>query len=313
MITDDKKREIVNAINREKGLLGSMNNVAKKLEISPATISANLLREENWGKVAETMWTDVASALGVTLVNRTWNLAKTSNMKIMHSTLLDAQREALFIGVSEKAGSGKTASIAAFVSRDKDHAVYALQCKEWSRKGFLLAVCHELGITAGRYDSADVMLDSVVGFFKRRAKDVHPLLILDEADKLRPAAKRVIIPLYNELEGEIGLVCVGTENLEVEIKNGVRRHDKGYDEIDSRLGRSFVHLIGYSKADLTEICRENGVTDPDIITQIWTDCQPLQKRVMKAYNQEGFAHVVEDGRLIQRKITRAKLRLSKAA
>jgi hypothetical protein len=312
MITDDKKREIVNAIHREKGLLGSYSNVAKKLDINPGTISANLLKEENWGKVSETMWANVAKALGVKL-GRTWNLAKTSNMKIMHSTLADAQRESLFIGVSEKAGSGKTASIAAFVERDRDHAVYSLQCEEWSRKGFLVALCQTLSLEAGRYDSAETLLETVVGFFKRRIGEVHPLLILDEADKLRPAAKRVIIPLYNKLENEIGLVCVGTENLEKEIKAGVRKQEKGYDEIDSRLGRSFVHLVGYTKADVAEICKENGVTDPDVITQIWTDCKPEQKRIMKAFSQEGFTQVVEDGRLIQRKITRAKLRLSKAA
>jgi|GEM_PF-221529 len=312
MITELKKREIVLAINREKERLGSMNNVAKKLEISHATISANLLKEENWGKVAETMWAGVAASLGVTLVSREWHLAKTSNVKIMHRTLLDAQKEALFMAVSEKAGSGKTASIADFVERDKQHAVYALQCEEWGRKGFLIALCRTLAVPAGRYDSADDMIEGIVMFFKQRSKDVSPLLILDEADKLRPAAKRLIIPFYNKLEGEIGLVCVGTENLEKEIKNGVRRQEKGYDEIDSRLGRSFVHLIGYTKDDVKEICRANGVTDPDVINKIWDDCKPTQKRVMKAFNQEGFAQIVEDGRLIQRKITRVKLRAAHA-
>ncbi len=313
MITENKKREIVAALYREKERLGSMNNVAKKLEISAATISANILKEENWGKVAETMWADVAAALGVTLVSREWNLAKTTNVRIMQTTLADAQKEALFMAVSEKAGSGKTASIADFVERDKQHAVYSLQCQEWSRKAFLVALCRALGVSTGRYDSADEMLEGVVRFFKQRSKDVNPLLILDEADKLRPAAKRLIIPLYNMLEGEIGLVCVGTENLEKEIKQGVRKHDKGYDEIDSRLGRNFVHLIGYTRQDVTEICRANGVTDPDVQSQIWNDCNPIQKRVMKAFNQEGFTQIVEDGRLIQRKITRAKLRVSKAA
>jgi len=313
MISEEKKNEIVSAIFRERDLLGSMNKVATKLGINAGTISNNLTKAENWGNVSESMWANVASSLGVTLVSRVWHLAKTTNVRIMHTTLADAQKEALFMAVSEKAGSGKTASITDFVERDKQHAVYSLQCQEWSRKGFLVALCRSLGVTVGRYDSADDMVDAVVGFFKQRSKDVNPLLILDEADKLRPAAKRLIIPFYNMLEGEIGLVCVGTENLEKEIKTGVRKHDKGYDEIDSRLGRNFVHLIGYTKDDVKEICRENGVTDPDIINQIWNDCSPVQKRIMKAFNQEGFTMIVEDGRLIQRKITRAKLRLAKAA
>lgn len=313
MINDEKKGEIVRELQREKERLGSMNNVAKKLNISPATISANLLKPENWGLVSDNMWADIAASLGVTLVSREWNFAKTSNVRIMHRTLADAQREALFMAVSEKAGSGKTASIADFVARDKDHAAYSLQCQEWSLKSFLVALSRTLGVSAGRYDNTETITDAIVRFFKQRAKEVHPLLILDEADKLRPAAKRFIIPLYNRLEDEIGLVCVGTENLEKEIKNGVRKAEKGYDEIDSRLGRSFVHLVGYDKKDVAAICQANGVVDPDIITQIWNDCQPINKRIMKNVNQEGFTQVVEDARLIKRKITRVKLRLVHAA
>jgi hypothetical protein len=313
MITEEKKNEIVRAIHREKGLLGSYNNVAKKLGISGASISANLLKPENWSKVADARWTDIAAALGVNITDRVWNLAETSNVKIMHFTLQAAQKEALFMAVSEKAGSGKSASIAAFVEKDKKHAVYALQCEEWSRRSFMVNLSNALGVPAGRYDTAEMITDEIIRFFKQRAKEVQPLLILDEADKLKPGAKRFIIPLYNKLEDEIGLVCVGTENLEKEIKNGVRKAEKGYDEIDSRLGRSFVHLVGYSKQDLAAICRENGVTDPDLITQIWDACKPISKRIMKNANHETMTTVIEDARLIKRKITQAKLRMAKAA
>lgn len=308
MITEEKKNEIVNAILKEKSLLGSMNNVAKKLGISPATISANLLKTSNWSNVSDGMWTDIASTLGVSLVNRGWNLAKTSNLKIMHRTLEDAQREALFMAVSEKAGSGKTASIADFVNRDQQHSVYSLQCEEWSKKTFLITLSRVLGVAAGKYASSETMIDGIVRFFKQRAKEVTPLLILDEADKLKPAAKRFLIPLYNKLEDEIGLVCVGTENLEKEIKTGVRKAEKGYDEIDSRLGRRFVHLIGNTRSDVNAICEVNGITSIDAQNRIWESCTPVQKIIGTKY-----VSVVEDARLIKRSIKAEKIRMRHAA
>lgn len=312
MITEEKKQEILRAIDRESSKLGSDSNVAKKLGISTATISANLRKPENWDKISEKMWADIAAKLGVNLIDRGWKLAKTKNTGIMTSTLAVAQREALFMAVSEKAGSGKSASISDFVSRDKNHSVYNIQCEEWSPKSFLINLATTLGVTAGQYDTAEKIMKEIVRFFKHRAQEVQPLLILDEADKLRPAAKRFIIPLYNKLEDQIGLVCVGTENLEKEIKEGVRRKSKGYDEIDSRLGRNFIHLVGYEMQDLKEICRENGVVDPDIINQIWRDCEPTAKKVLEG-GREKTIWIIEDARLIKRKITRAKIRTQRAA
>ena len=305
MITDQKKQNILAAILKEKGLLGSMNNVAKKLGINAGTLSANILKPENWHNVSENMWVNVATALGVSLVERGWNLVRTTNLQIMQATLLDAQREALFMAVSEKAGSGKTASIANFVQNDTQNSVYMIQCEEWSRKSFLLRLCRELGVTTSKYDTAEKMLDGIVKFFKQRAKETTPLLILDEADKLKPAALRFLIPLYNRLEDEIGLVACGTENLEKEIKNGVRKHNKGFDEIDSRLGRNFVHLVGSTRGDVAAICLQNGITDADTATRIFERCAPQRKQLGGK-----FIEVVEDLRAVKRAIKAERLRMA---
>lgn len=308
MITDSKKNEIVAALFREKDRLGSMNNVAKKLEISAATISHNLLKSDNWHNVSETKWANIAASLGVSLVSKDWNLVATSNLKAVTRTLADAQKEALFMAISEKAGSGKTASIAHYVQNDLNSSVYSLQCEEWSRKSFLLRLAKELGVTAGKFDSVENITEGIVRFFKQRAKEVQPLLILDEADKLKPAAKRFIIPLYNRLEDEIGLVVCGTENLEKEVKAGVRKAEKGYDEIDSRLGRSFVHLLGNQRSDVELICHANGITDTETIARIFEKSNPIRKQIGGK-----FIEIIEDIRPVKRQIKAARLRMSVAA
>ncbi len=306
MITEAKKNEIVTALNREKSLLGSMNKVAAKLSISSATISANILNPDNWVKVSENMWADLAGKLGVNLVDRVWNIVPTNNLKMIHQVLADAQNEGLFMAISEKAGSGKTAAIAQYAHNNT--GVYVLQCEEWSRKAFLIRLATAVGITVGRYETAESMAEGIVKFFKQRAKECLPLIVLDEADKLRPSALRFIIPLYNRLEDEIGLVACGTDNLEKEVKKGVAAATKGYDEIDSRLGRSFVHLLGATKQDIEAICHANGVTDPAGIARIWKDSNPIHKQIGVKYME-----IVTDLRAVKRKIKRERLSARHAA
>jgi DNA transposition AAA+ family ATPase len=308
MITVSKKNEIVAALEREKHHLGSMSNVAKKLGISLATISANLLKQENWVNTSDSMWANIAAKLGLSLVNREWVIAPTANYKVMVSTMQLAQREGLFLAVSELAGSGKTAAITDYVKKSPDHSVYYLQCEEWSRRSFLSALCSQFGIEVTGSNRIEILIDSIVRFFKQRTNQVSPLLILDEADKLRPAALRFLITLYNRLEDEVGVVMCGTDNLEMEINRGVKRSVKGYDEIDSRFGRTFIKLRGTTKADVALICQANGISDEKTIEKIFRDCNPFRRPVGKQYLE-----IVKDVRDVKRRIKIERLRLQKEA
>lgn len=308
MITENKKKEIVAAVNREKKALGSMNNVAKKLGISHATISANVLKAENWHNVSESLWADIAASLSISIVSREWNVVATHNYKIMHNTMKTAQKEGLFMAISEKAGSGKTAAVNDFVKKSPDHSVFSLQCEEWSKRNFLHFLAIQLGVTTDKYEGSDRLIDGIVKFFKQRSSDVMPLLVLDEADKLKPAALRFLIVLYNRLEDQIGLVICGTDNLEKKIKKGVRMSEMGFDEIDSRLGRNFIHLMGYTKNDVALICQANGISDPETIDSIFADSDPQHKMVNGKY-----LNLIEDMRAVKRKIKKELLNLKKVA
>ena len=123
------------------------------------------------------------------------------------------------------------------------------------------------------------------------------MLIIDEADKLKAPALRFLIPLYNRLEDKMGLVILGTENLEKEIKNGVRLQRKGYDEIDSRFGRNYIHLNGATKNDVAKIAIANGIADKKIHKDIFDKCRPVNKLIGKQN-----VKVVEDLRRVKRVI-----------
>lgn len=308
MITSEQKQSIVSAIEREKGLLGSYNKVAAKLGVSPAAVTNNMLKAENWTSVSESTWKKAAAALSVSLAGGRWTLAQTTNVKLMQGLLSAAQEQAMFIAISDKAGSGKTASIRAFREQDSTASVFVLECEEWNRRQFLLRLLTELGERpeGEGYHNIDRLQGQVVKFFKQRvSRGVTPLLILDEADKLKPAALRFLIPFYNKLEDEAGIVIAGTENLEKEVERGRAKAIKGYDEISSRLGRNFFHLTGATLEDVALICRANGVESEAAIDRIWKEVNPTRKDIRGRYVQ-----VVEDLRRVKRLVQREKISIN---
>ena len=298
MIQESQKHEILGLLEAEARVVGSYNRVATKLGVSSATISNNVRKSENWASVSDGLWVQIGRTLGYKFNNLAWQTAETENLRIMRNVLQVAQTDALFVAISEKAGSGKTASIRQYKAQDNSDAVYVLQCEEWGRRAFLLALAQCCGVDLkGAYLNVEAIGERVVSVLKQKSANARPLLVLDEADKLRPSALRWLIHLYNKLEDEIGVVIVGTENLRVDIRRGVARSLKGYDEIDSRFGRSFVRLMGCTRADAQAVAVANGLSDEAQIEAIWQRCNPVQVSQGNKYIK-----VVEDMRVLRRQI-----------
>jgi len=141
------------------------------------------------------------------------------------------------------------------------------------------------------------------------------LLIDEEADKLKPGALRTLIPLFNRTEDRLGLIMSGTENLEKEIRQGVRLKKKGYDELESRFGRSYIHLKGATEKEVQAICEANGIDTPETIALIWGELEKESKPVTvktPTGTKDVMMPFVEDFRRLKRLIKR-ELLLKKAA
>jgi type II secretory pathway predicted ATPase ExeA len=226
----------------------------------------------------------------------------TINYSRIATVLSDAQESSLFLAISYRAGSGKSTAAKAIAEERRLQSVYLLQCREWGKREFLNNLCRCLGIELPRgHASLDELLQKVAEFFRNQSGK-KPLLILDEADKLKQASLRTLIPLYNETEGILGCVILGTDHLQKDIKRGARMNQKGYDEIDSRFGRKFIELQGATLADVRAICGANGV--PDAVEQkvIFDGCEPVIKQVAGR-----DIKVVEDLRAVKRGVQKALL------
>jgi plasmid maintenance system antidote protein VapI len=301
----EQKESIKKHVLRTIDYMGGQRATATRAGVSAATISQ--IVNDNWDRIADDMWRKVAAALGY--AEEGWKLVdNTFNYRVLETTFLDAKNHSMMVGVSYKAGSGKTAGARLFMERYGERNAYYIHCREWSVKQFLKQLCRVLGIPSptGRV-TADDLMEKVVDFFLIRA-DRKPLLIVDEADKLQRSALRQFIPLFNATEDRIGIVLIGTENLKEEIKRGVRFNKKGYDEIDSRLGRRYQRLYGANKEDVKRICAANGITNKRTQEQIWKECNPTEVPV-----GNNFMQVIDDLRRLKKVIQRETINLKEAA
>ena len=297
-MTEKQKSDILAHIEADKTRLGSYAKVATKCGISETTISQ--LRNGKYATDGDDIWYKIATALGVSLQESAWAIVQITNTRLIHAMLDSAKSRSLFIGISHKAGSGKSAATTTFETANKATGVFRLACREWGRREFLFRLCQCLGIDSERKYSTsdDGMIEAISDFFNQRS-GIRPLLILDEADKLKPFALRSLIPIYNECENRLGLVICGCDNLEMEFNRGVRYNKKGYDEMASRFGRKFIHLTGCTEGDVSRICAANGITSGKAQKAIFEECDPIA-----TYINNQNIKVVHDIRRIRRIVER---------
>lgn len=302
-MTQEQKNEILELIEAEKIRLGSYRAVANKCKLSEATISQ--LRKGSYAAEGSDVYDTIALALGYEFDAGNWNIAETTNFRIVTEVLRDAKDESMFIGISHKAGSGKTSAANVFLRENKRAGVFKVDCKEWSGRVFLTEIAREIGAeTPKGYASTNALIDCVCDTFKKCAR-IRPLLIVDQANSLRASALRSLVHIFNQCEDILGLVILGTDNLEYEIKKGVRLNRAGYDELDSRFGRKYINLIGSNLADTRKICDANGISNKEVQKRIFDECEPSKI----ALSDGRRIDVVEDMRRLKKVIKRERLNM----
>lgn len=308
-LSNTDKQEIISLIEQKKTHLGSYDAVAKHCSISAATVTQ--LRKNKYQADGDDMWLQVAiklewQGLKNTTGTSTWQIVPTRDYKLLRTVAIDAKNKSLFMPISDVAGMGKTACLKAICDDLKNEQAFYIRCWDWGKKEFIINLCKTLGIDTGRgFKTPNELLFLVIEFFQARAMR-KPLLIIDEADKLKSSALRFLIPLYNECEDTLGCIIAGTENLEKEIKRGVKHQAKGYDEIDSRFGRKYIKLMGCTEGEAAQICMANGINKEQIIKGIIGDCKSI-KKLIKAEGKEQLIDVVTDLRRLKRLIQKEQL------
>lgn len=285
--------------------LGSQAKVAEKCNISDTALSQYL--SGKYGANTDELDRKIARALSYRESN--WQTVEgISNFQTIKYVFNSCKEASMWMAVSNYAGSGKTCTLEYLFNQDVSGSVFLIQAEEWNARLFLIKVAEKTcGVPKKGYVSISRLLDVISDFFNEMQFD-QPLLVIDEADKLKPAALRQLIPLYNRTQGCLGCLLAGTKNLKIEIQSGAERGRKGYDEIDSRLGRTYVELKGANKSDVKLICTANGLDEMQA-ARIWNEIEKV-KRPAKVRTANGIidkmVEYTDDLRRLNRLVVREK-------
>lgn len=288
--------------------LGSQSKVAEKIGVSITSLS--LWLNGKYGADTGKMDAKIAAALGYQ--EDGWQVVTSiTNYRKIEFVVNSCKQESMWMAISNKAGSGKTQTLEHLFNRDLTGSIIFIQAEEWNARQFLVELAERTcGVPKRSYTDIPTLLKLITEYLNRLAAD-KPLLIIDEADKLRPDALRKLIPIYNRTEHRLGCVLAGTENLHKEIARGVRNNLKGYDEIDSRLGRSFIDLPGATEQEVRDICLANRL-DETAASRVWNEVEKVKKitRVKsktKGDVREKSVFLCEDLRRLMRLIKKEQL------
>jgi DNA transposition AAA+ family ATPase len=271
-MTENQKQQIANEII-ELSSKASQNQIARRAGVSTATISQ--IVNNNWKLIAPEMWRKIAIKLHI---EWGWNHAETTNNKLLNDLLLAAHSRGLAIGISHEAGAGKSHAYKRYLKSHKN--VIYLECKNyWTKKSYIKNLQEASGIEGN--GTTEEMIED---FIDHAMKLEHPILIIDQLDKLKDNQLDLFMDFYNSLPHCAFLVS-GVPALKKRILRGVQCDKIGYREFYSRIGRKFIQLDPISLNDVANVCKANGLHDEDYIHEIYNTCEGDFRRVRRSVEQ----------------------------
>lgn len=272
----------MNTINRESiqkqladiAARSSQAKLANKAGVSPATM--NHMINGKWELIKEEMWRRVQVNLKL---ETEWQHAPTANFKIITGLLTAAKAGSMSIAISYREGHGKSHAYKAF-ERANDNVIY-VECKNyWTKKTYVQSLLRAAGL-----NSAGTVGELIENFIEHVQSLHKPIVIIDQADKLKDPQLDLFMDFYNDLEGHCAFVLSGVPALEKRILRGVQRDKVGYREMFSRIGRKFIALDKTSVQDVAAVCIANGCTDSDFHIQVFNQCEGDLRRVKRMVEQ----------------------------
>lgn len=265
-LKEEQKEEIRSLLLKYCERFSSRNSAALSMKnVSTSTIHSVINRK--WENISDTMWKSIRAQVSDSTTSNEWQIVETPTFKDVYFVLSQAQADKSMIWLTAKAGSGKTTTAEYYRSQNRD-VVYLLCDEDMKKSSFAIELARSAGMRINTQKSAREKIMEVIDFISEMN---DPVIIFDEGDKLSDNLLCYFIAIYNHLKGKAGIVFLSTNYMQKRLANGLNRNWKGYDELDSRIGRKFYEAEEPSANDVHSICKANGVNDEAVIASIIKD------------------------------------------
>lgn len=273
-MTESQKKEIVDLLRQRKEdqnlslkAISKMSKVASEATISDILTGKWL--EKN--HISDKVWTQ----MGVWLGYKSWMVVReTTNAKMVMSLCQLARKSPQAFGIISEPGLGKSESLKTYAAKHKNVAY--LECAVyWTKKTLLQELLSALGESQENAGIPE-MFQAVIESLKRSER---PLIIIDEADKLKDGVIDLFNALYNATLNHAGWIISGAPYLEKRIEKGRRLNKQSYKEIFSRIGREYHRLRDLTPRDIRLVCEANSIEDAESIQHIINNSMNDMRRV----------------------------------
>lgn len=265
-LSEQTKQEIRDLLVKYCERFNSRNSAAQSLKnVSASTIHSVI--NGKWENISDVMWKSIRAQVSDSTTSNEWCLVETPTFKDVYFVLSQAQEDRSMIWLTAKAGSGKTTTAEYYRSKNRN-VIYMLCDEDMRKSSFALELARSAGM---RLNSQILAREKIMRVIDYIAEMDDPLIIFDEGDKLTDNLLCYFITIYNRLKGKAGMVFLSTNYMQKRLQNGLNRNHKGYDELDSRIGRKFYEAEEPSAHDVNAICMANGISDQKTIASIIKD------------------------------------------
>ena len=258
--TENQKNEIRDALSRYVRRYPSQKKAAASLRgVSEATLSVILAGK--YENISSDMWSRLRSQVCSSMDGYT--LAETSARAALCGYLKKMQDDSSVMWITGPAGVGKSTTAREYA--ENGFNVFLLLCtQDMSRPDFMKELAACVGI-----DNAGMSIrDTFQAVINHLITLDRPLIIFEEADKLKDNVLLYFITIYNELEDRCGIVFLSTDAIKRRFDTGIAYNKIGFNELFSRIARRFVPLRPATRQEVEEICRCNGIEDKNAVRSV---------------------------------------------
>lgn len=274
----NEKNEVRDMLKTHCNRYPSQNKAAASLHgISAGTISSIL--NGKYENISDEMFRNIYSQVSTPHQAAGLQIVETTALHEIIAAMQDAQEWQDVTWVVGESGCGKTTAASVYQSSHKE--VYTLLCSEDMKKGdFVRELAAVIGVKANGHNIREILSAIIARIIQMDS----PLLIFDEGDKLNDLVFHYFITIYNQLKDKAGIIFLSTSYIEKRMESGLKHNKKGYQEINSRIGRKFYKISKNTANDVYAVCVANGIKEDKALENIIQDAASYEndmRRVTK--------------------------------
>lgn len=274
----NEKNEVRDMLKTYCNRYPSQNKAAASLHgVSAGTISSIL--NGKYENISDEMFRNIYSQVSTPHQAAGLQIVETTALHEITAAMQDAQEWQDVTWVVGESGCGKTTAASVYQSNHKE--VYTLLCSEDMKKGdFVRELAAVIGVNANGHNIREILSAIIARIIQMDS----PLLIFDEGDKLNDLVFHYFITIYNQLKDKAGIIFLSTSYIEKRMESGLKHNKKGYQEINSRIGRKFYKISKNTANDVYAVCVANGIQEDKALENIIQDAASYEndmRRVIK--------------------------------